>query len=98
MGWRTTPRPPAPAPASRLPPSAIVSPLIASTGASPELMVLAVGAGSVFGSHVNDSAFWMFKEFFGLSMKQTFQSWTVMESLISVIGLGGVLLLDRVLG
>lgn len=76
----------------------IVSPLIASTGASPELMVLAVGAGSVFGSHVNDSAFWMFKEFFGLSMKQTFQSWTVMESLISVIGLGGVLLLDRVLG
>ena len=75
----------------------IVTPLIASTGASPELMVLAVGAGSVFGSHVNDSAFWMFKEFFGLSMKQTFQSWTVMESLISVIGLGGVLLLDLVL-
>ena len=76
----------------------IVSPLIASTGASPELMVLAVGAGSVFGSHVNDSAFWMFKEFFGLSMSQTFRSWTVMESLISVIGLGGVLLLDLVLG
>lgn len=76
----------------------IVAPLIASTGASPELMVLAVGAGSVFGSHVNDSAFWMFKEFFGLSMKQTFRSWTVMESLISVIGLGGVLLLERVLG
>ena len=75
-----------------------VSPLIASTGASPELMVLAVGAGSVFGSHVNDSAFWMFKEFFGLSMSQTFRSWTVMESLISVIGLGGVLLLDLVLG
>ncbi|WP_372018034.1 GntT/GntP/DsdX family permease [Pseudoxanthomonas sp. 10H] len=76
----------------------IVSPLIASTGASPELMVLAVGAGSVFGSHVNDSAFWMFKEFFGLSMKQTFQSWTVMESLISVIGLAGVLVLERVVG
>ena len=76
----------------------IVSPLITSTGASPELMVLAVGAGSVFGSHVNDSAFWMFKEFFGLSMSQTFRSWTVMESLISVIGLGGVLLLDLVLG
>ena len=76
----------------------IVGPLIASTGASPELMVLAVGAGSVFGSHVNDSAFWMFKEFFGLSMAQTFRSWTVMESLISVIGLGGVLLLDLVLG
>ena len=52
----------------------------------------------MFGSHVNDSAFWMFKEFFGLSMKQTFQSWTLMESLISVIGLAGVLLLDAVLG
>ncbi|WP_374012579.1 gluconate:H+ symporter [Pseudoxanthomonas koreensis] len=74
----------------------IVAPLIASTGASPELMVLAVGAGSVFGSHVNDSAFWMFKEFFNLSMKQTFVSWTVMETTISIIGLGGVLLLDLV--
>lgn len=76
----------------------VVGPLIASSGASPELMVLAVGAGSVFGSHVNDSAFWMFKEFFNLSMKQTFVSWTVMETTISVIGLGGVLLLDLVLG
>ena len=72
----------------------IVGPLIATTGASPELMVLAVGAGSVFGSHVNDSAFWMFKEFFNLSMKQTFASWTVMETTISIVGLGGVLLLD----
>ncbi len=74
----------------------IVGPLIATTGASPELMVLAVGAGSVFGSHVNDSAFWMFKEFFNLSMKQTFASWTVMETTISVVGLAGVLLLDLV--
>ncbi len=75
----------------------IVGPLIATTGASPELMVLAVGAGSVFGSHVNDSAFWMFKEFFNLSMRQTFASWTVMETTISVVGLAGVLLLDLVL-
>ena len=75
----------------------IVGPLIATTGASPELMVLAVGAGSVFGSHVNDSAFWMFKEFFNLSMKQTFASWTVMETTISVVGLVGVLVLDLVL-
>jgi Gnt-I system high-affinity gluconate transporter len=72
----------------------IVGPLIATTGASPELMVLAVGAGSVFGSHVNDSAFWMFKEFFNLSMKQTFASWTVMETTISIVGLAGVLILD----
>jgi len=75
----------------------VVGPLIATTGASPELMVLAVGAGSVFGSHVNDSAFWMFKEFFNLSMKQTFSSWTVMETTISVVGLAGVLALDLVL-
>lgn len=74
----------------------VVSPLIAGSGASPELMVLAVGAGSVFGSHVNDSAFWMFKEFFNLSMAQTFRSWTVMETVISIVGLGGVLLLDLV--
>src|SRR5690606_26989545 len=53
----------------------VVGPLVESTGVSPELMVLAVGAGSVFGSYVNDSAFWMFKEFFGLSMAQTFRSW-----------------------
>ena len=76
----------------------VVGPLIATTGASPELMVLAVGCGSVFGSHVNDSAFWMFKEFFNLSMKQTFLSWTVMETSISLIGLAGVLLLNTVVG
>jgi H+/gluconate symporter-like permease len=64
---------------------------------SPELMVLAVGAGSVFGSHINDSGFWMFKEFFGLTLKQTFLSWTVMETLISILGLMGVLLLDLVM-
>ena len=74
----------------------VVGPLLGPTGVSPELAVLAVGAGSVFGSHVNDSAFWMFKEFFNLSMKQTFASWTVMETTISVVGLAGVLLLDLV--
>ena len=72
----------------------VVAPLLQTSGVSPELLVLAVGAGSVFCSHVNDSAFWMFKEFFGLSMKQTFQSWTVMETVISIVGLAGVLLLD----
>jgi len=72
----------------------VVTPLVASGVVSPELMVLAVGTGSVFGSHVNDSGFWMFKEFFNLSLKQTFLSWTVMETLISILGLIGVLLLD----
>jgi gluconate transporter len=75
----------------------IVSPLVATGVVSPELMVLAVGSGSVFGSHINDSGFWMFKEFFRLSLKQTFLSWTVMETVISLVGLIGVLLLDRVI-
>jgi len=72
----------------------IVAPLVISGKASPELMALAVGAGSVFGSHINDTGFWMFKEFFGLSLKQTFKSWSVMEMVISVLGLTGVLLLN----
>ena len=71
----------------------IAAPMVAAGNISPELMVLAVGAGSVFGSHNNDSGFWMYKEFFKLSLKQTFLSWTVMETLISVLGLVGVLLL-----
>ncbi|MBI2275403.1 MAG: gluconate transporter [Bacteroidetes bacterium] len=72
----------------------IVSLLVAGGNVSPELMVLAVGAGSVFGSHINDSGFWMYKEFFRLTLKQTFLSWTVMETLISLIGLLGILVLQ----
>lgn len=75
----------------------IVSPLVVAGTASPELMVLAVGSGSVFGSHINDSGFWMYKEFFKLTLKQTFLSWTVMETLISIIGLVGVLALNAIL-
>jgi gluconate transporter len=74
--------------------SGIVSPLLASGAVSPELLVLAVGTGSVFCSHVNDSGFWIFKEFFNLSLKQTFLSWTVMETIISILGLVGVMLLS----
>jgi len=72
----------------------VVAPLVVSGSVSPELMVLAVGTGSVFGSHINDTGFWMFKEFFNLSLKQTFLSWTLMETIISILGLLGVLLLD----
>lgn len=72
----------------------IIAPLVAAGNVSPELMVLSVGAGSIFFSHVNDTGFWMFKEFFNLSLKQTFLSWSLMETVISVLGLGGVLLLD----
>ena len=73
----------------------IAVPLIASTGTSPELMVLATGAGSLMFSHVNDPGFWMFKEYFGLSLRDTVRSWSFMETIVSVVGLIGVLLLDR---
>ncbi|WP_316736042.1 gluconate:H+ symporter [Pedobacter aquatilis] len=74
--------------------SGIVLPLI-GTGASPELMVLAVGAGSLMFSHVNDTGFWMFKEYFNLNLKQTFKTWTMMETIVSVLGLVGVLLINN---
>jgi Gnt-I system high-affinity gluconate transporter len=64
-------------------------------GVSPELMVLSVGAGSIFFSHVNDTGFWIFKEFFNLSLKQTFLTWSLMETVISVLGLLGVLLMSN---
>lgn len=77
--------------------SGIVAPLVAATHVSPELMVLAAGSGSVFMSHVNDTGFWMFKEFFNLSLKQTFFSWTLMETSISFIGLIGVFILNSII-
>ncbi len=75
----------------------IIYPLMHASGADPNLMVLSVGAGSLFCSHVNDTSFWVTKEYFGLSMKNTFLSWSMMETLVSVIGLGGVLLLNMVI-
>lgn len=72
----------------------VIFPLVKQTGIPPELFVLTVGAGSLFGSHVNDTAFWMFKEYFNLTLRETFLSWTVMESMVSVIGLIGVLILQ----
>lgn len=70
----------------------IVSSMIASTGVNPELMVLAVGSGSLMFSHVNDPGFWLFKEYFNLSIVETFKSWTVLETVISFCGLIGCLL------
>jgi gluconate:H+ symporter, GntP family len=60
------------------------------------LLALAVGAGSLFFSHVNDAGFWLVKEYFGMSVGQTIASWSVMETIISVVGLLGVLLLSLV--
>lgn len=72
----------------------IMLPIAQQAGTSPELMVLATGAGSVMWSHFNDSGFWMFKEYFGLNVKQTFQTWTVMESIVGVVGILTVLLMS----
>ncbi|MGL2999583.1 gluconate:H+ symporter [Flavobacterium sp. RSSB_23] len=72
----------------------IVQPLVIQSGVNPELMVLSIGAGSLMCSHVNDTGFWMFKEYFGISVSDTFKTWTVMETIIGVMGLIGVLLLN----
>ncbi|WP_437369603.1 gluconate:H+ symporter [Maribacter litoralis] len=72
----------------------IVLPLVQGTGVSPELMVLAIGSGSLMLSHVNDSGFWLFKEYFNLSVNDTLRSWTVMETTVGVMGLVGVLVIN----
>jgi len=75
----------------------LMAPVVASTGADPNLMVLAVGAGSLMFSHVNDSGFWMAKEYFNLSIKETIMSWTLMEGIVGVVGILGVLALEALL-
>lgn len=72
----------------------LVLPLMAANGTSPELMTLAIGAGSLMCSHVNDTGFWMFKEWFGLSLGNTLRTWTVMETVVGTMGLVGVLILN----
>ncbi|ESQ75200.1 gluconate:H+ symporter [Asticcacaulis sp. AC402] len=72
----------------------LVAPLVAVSGVDPNLMVLAIGAGSLMFSHVNDSGFWMFKAYFGLSIKDTLKSWTLMEGAVGIAGLISVLVLD----
>ncbi len=72
----------------------ILAPVIMSSNVNPSLMVLSIGAGSLACSHVNDSGFWLFKEYFNLSMKDTLRSWTIMETIVSVVGLIGVLILN----
>ncbi|RIV17977.1 hypothetical protein DYU11_30180 [Fibrisoma montanum] len=68
----------------------IVLPVLgAAPSVKPELLVLASGAGSLMFSHVNDIGFWMFKEYFNLNLRQTFFSWTVMETIVAVVGLLG---------
>jgi GntP family gluconate:H+ symporter len=78
--------------------SGIVAPVAAGlSGTELALVVLAVGAGSLFFSHVNDAGFWLVKEYFGLSVGQTIATWSVMETIISVVGLVMVLVLHLIL-
>ncbi|WP_068505319.1 GntP family permease [Paenibacillus kribbensis] len=72
----------------------LVIPMLGQTDVNLALVVLATGAGSLIASHVNDAGFWMFKEYFGLSMKETFATWTLLETIISVAGLGFILVLS----
>ena len=72
----------------------IVLPLVQGTGVSPELMVLAIGSGSLMVGHVNDGGFWLFKEYFNLSIKDTLKTWSVMETSIGLSGLIGVMILS----
>src|SRR2546422_6791279 len=75
----------------------IVAPVAAATpGTMPELLVLATGAGSLVLSHVNDSGFWLIKEFFNMTVQQTLKTWTVAETIIGVAGLALTLLLSLV--
>ena len=78
--------------------SGIMVPL--ATGMNPThlaLLVLAIGAGSVFFSHLNDAGFWLVKEYFGMTVGQTLKTWSLMETILSVVGLGCVMLLSLVL-
>jgi Gnt-I system high-affinity gluconate transporter len=74
----------------------ILLPLLQHSAIRPELLVLAIGAGSMTFSHVNDGGFWLFKEYFNLTIRQTFATWTVMETIVSVAGLLMVLLLNQI--
>ena len=75
----------------------IIAPIVAANpGTSRPLLVLAIGCGSLFFSHVNDAGFWLIKEFFGMSVVDTIKSWSVMETIISVVGLALVLVASLV--
>src|SRR5665213_2347009 len=76
----------------------IVAPLAGSLSPTHDaLLALAIGAGSLFLSHVNDAGFWLVKESFGLTVGETFKSWSVMETAVSLVGFGFVMLLSALI-
>ncbi|EOZ96499.1 Gluconate permease [Indibacter alkaliphilus LW1] len=72
----------------------IIAPIVSTAGVDPNLLVLSIGAGSLMFSHFNDAGFWLYKEYFNLSVKDTIKSWSLMETLVAVVGLMGVMILD----
>lgn len=75
----------------------IILPLLNSTDVNPNLMVLAIGAGSLMFSHVNDGGFWLFKEYFNLSIKDTLRSWSLMETIVAIVGIICVMMLNAII-
>ncbi|WP_413816080.1 GntP family permease [Kitasatospora purpeofusca] len=76
----------------------IVAPLAADMSSThAALLVLAIGAGSLFLSHVNDAGFWLVKEYFGMSVGQTLKSWSVMETVISVVAIALIMPLSLII-
>ena len=75
----------------------LLQPLVRASGVDPSMMVLAIGAGSLMFSHVNDAGFWLFKTYFGLSLRDTFRSWTLLETVAGSFGLIFTLLLDALI-
>ena len=75
----------------------IAAPLVADSGVSPEVMVLATACGSVAFSHVNDPGFWMFKEYFNLTVTEAIKVRTTYTTVLSVLGLGGCLVLGALI-
>jgi GntP family gluconate:H+ symporter len=79
--------------------ASIMAPVVdAMPGVNRELMVVAIGAGSLIASHVNDGGFWLVKEYFNMSVPQTVATWTILETIVAVTGLLGTLALGMVLG
>lgn len=75
----------------------LILPILSASGTNPNLMALSIGAGSMVLSHVNDAGFWLYKEYFGVSIKDSLRSWTIMETILAVVGLLGVLVLQNYL-
>jgi gluconate:H+ symporter, GntP family len=79
--------------------ASIMAPIAAATAfVNKGLLVVAIGAGSLIASHVNDGGFWLVKEYFNMSVAQTVATWTVLETIVSVVGLAGVLVLSLMVG